>query len=29
LDDLKKDRASASELTGKFYSPIIDKDYPR
>lgn len=27
LDDLEKDRATAAELTGKTYSPIIDKDY--
>jgi type I restriction enzyme M protein len=27
LDDLEKDRATAAELTGKSYSPIIDKDY--
>jgi len=27
LDDLEKDRATAAELTGKVYTPIIDKDY--
>lgn len=27
LDDLEKDRATAAELTGKNYTPIIDKDY--
>mgnify|MGYP001500514478 CR=1 FL=1 len=27
LDDLEKDRATAAELTGKIYTPIIDKDY--
>jgi type I restriction enzyme M protein len=27
LDDLEKDRATAAELTGKTYSPIIDRDY--
>jgi type I restriction enzyme M protein len=27
LDDLEKDRATAAELTGKEYSPIIDKKY--
>jgi type I restriction enzyme M protein len=27
LDDLEKDRATAAELTGKTYSPIIDKEY--
>lgn len=27
LDDLEKDRATAAELTGKTYTPIIDKDY--
>ena len=27
LDDLEKDRATAAELTGKAYTPIIDKDY--
>ncbi len=27
LDDLEKDRATAAELTGKSYTPIIDKDY--
>lgn len=27
LDDLEKDRATAAELTGKKYTPIIDKDY--
>lgn len=27
LDDLEKDRATAAELTGKTYKPIIDKDY--
>ncbi len=27
LDDLEKDRATAAELTGKSYSPIIDKEY--
>lgn len=27
LDDLEKDRATAAELTGKSYSPIIASDY--
>lgn len=27
LDDLEKDRATAAELTGKTYTPIIDEDY--
>ena len=27
LDDLEKDRATAAELTGKTYTPIIDKNY--
>lgn len=27
LDDLERDRATAAELTGKAYSPIIDKEY--
>jgi len=27
LDDLEKDRATAAELTGKIYTPIIDKNY--
>ncbi len=27
LDDLEKDRATAAELTGKTYSPIIDTEY--
>jgi type I restriction enzyme M protein len=27
LDDLERDRATAAELTGKTYTPIIDKDY--
>jgi len=27
LDDLEKDRATAAELTGKAYTPIIDKNY--
>ncbi|WP_373497220.1 N-6 DNA methylase [Aquiflexum sp.] len=27
LDDLEKDRATAAELTGKTYTPIIDRDY--
>ncbi len=27
LDDLEKDRATAAELTGKTYTPIIDPDY--
>ena len=27
LDDLEKDRATAAELTGKPYTPIIDKKY--
>jgi type I restriction enzyme M protein len=27
LDDLEKDRATAAELTGKIYTPIIDKDF--
>lgn len=27
LDDLEKDRATAAELTGKTYTPIIDIDY--
>lgn len=27
LDDLEKDRATAAELTGKTYMPIIDKEY--
>lgn len=27
LDDLEKDRATAAELTGKSYTPIIDKEY--
>ncbi len=27
LDDLEKDRATAAELTGKTYTPIIDQDY--
>lgn len=27
LDDLEKDRATAAELTGKAYTPIIDKEY--
>ena len=27
LDDLEKDRATAAELTGKTYTPIIDKDF--
>ena len=28
LDDLERDRATAAELTGKAYSPIIDPEYP-
>ena len=27
LDDLEKDRATAAELTGKPYTPIIDREY--
>ncbi|MHA8093240.1 type I restriction-modification system subunit M N-terminal domain-containing protein [Aquirufa regiilacus] len=27
LDDLEKDKATAAELTGKAYSPILDADY--
>ncbi len=27
LDDLEKDRATAAELTGKTYTPIIEKKY--
>src|SRR5665647_2771503 len=27
LDDLEKDKATAAELTGKTYAPIIDKEY--
>ena len=27
LDDLEKDKATAAELTGKIYSPIIDEAY--
>jgi len=27
LDDLEKDRSTAAELTGKAYTPIIDKEY--
>jgi type I restriction enzyme M protein len=27
LDDLEKDRATAAELTGKTYTPIIDREY--
>ncbi len=27
LDDLEKDKATAAELTGKTYSPILDVDY--
>ena len=27
LDDLEKDRATAAELTGKSYTPIIEKNY--
>jgi type I restriction enzyme M protein len=27
LDDLEKDRATAAELTGNTYTPIIDKEY--
>lgn len=27
LDDLEKDRATAAELTGKSYTPIIERDY--
>jgi type I restriction enzyme M protein len=27
LDDLEKDKATAAELTGKTYTPIIDKEY--
>lgn len=27
LDDLERDRATAAELTGKTYTPIIDKQY--
>ncbi len=27
LDDLERDRATAAELTGKTYTPIIDKEY--
>jgi type I restriction enzyme M protein len=27
LDDLERDRATAAELTGKTYTPIIDTDY--
>ncbi len=27
LDDLEKDRATAAELTGKTYTPIIERDY--
>jgi len=27
LDDLERDRATAAELTGKQYTPIIDKEY--
>lgn len=27
LDDLEKDRATAAELTGKTYTPIIDKNF--
>jgi type I restriction enzyme M protein len=27
LDDLERDRTTAAELTGKTYTPIVDKDY--
>jgi len=27
LDDLEKDRATAAELMGKTYTPIIEKEY--
>lgn len=27
LDDLERDRATAAELTGKTYSPLIDTEY--
>ena len=27
LDDLERDRATSAELTGKGYTPIIDKEY--
>lgn len=27
LDDLEKDRATAAELTGKSYTPIVDREY--
>lgn len=27
LDDSEKDRVTAAEITGKLYSPIIDKEY--
>ena len=27
LDDLEKDKATAAELTGKTYTPIIDKKF--
>jgi type I restriction enzyme M protein len=27
LDDLEKDKATAAELTGKTYVPIIDTEY--
>lgn len=27
LDDFEKDRATAAELTGKTYTPIVDKEY--
>ncbi|EKB48133.1 type I restriction-modification system subunit M [Cecembia lonarensis] len=27
LDDLEKDRATAAELTGKTYTPIVDEEY--
>src|SRR5690606_29412224 len=27
LDDLEKDRATAAELTGNIYTPIIDEEY--
>lgn len=27
LDDLEKDKATAAELTGKVYTPILDEDY--
>lgn len=27
LNDLEQDRATAAELTGKTYKPIIDKEY--